>query len=205
MLLADVAAVRASNVVLASGSPRRVEILNTILCIGATVVPSTFPEDLDKSAYSPADYVAENARRKADEVATRLRSAGEAPGCVIGADTVVVDRGRILEKPADAAEAEAMLSALSASEHEVCTGVALIYATGATRTFVETTRVDFAHIPPAAIAAYVASGEPFDKAGGYGIQGLGGAFVSGIRGCYYNVVGFPMHRFCAEFDLDAAR
>ena len=204
-MLVDITPIVDAKIILASSSPRRVEILNTILCIGATVVPSTFPEDLDKSAYSPADYVAENARRKADEVATRLRSAGEAPGCVIGADTVVVHRGRILEKPADAAEAEAMLSALSASEHEVCTGVALIYATGATRTFVETTRVDFAHIPPAAIAAYVASGEPFDKAGGYGIQGLGGAFVSGIRGCYYNVVGFPMHRFCAEFDLDAAR
>jgi len=92
----------------------------------------------------------------------------------------------------------------------VCTGVALLYGVSAEEVphenvFVETTEVDFAVLPSDLIDAYIASGEPMDKAGSYGIQGMGGAFVRGIRGCYQNVVGFPLHRFCVELDVARLR
>lgn len=188
---------RAARIILASSSPRRVEILNHILKAEAEVVPSTFPEDLDKGRFTPEAYVQENAMQKADEVRARV------PGrsVVVGADTVVVHKGRILEKPADAAAAAAMLGGLSGSSHSVCTGVALIYADGTRHQFVETTTVNFASLSAECIQGYVETGEPMDKAGGYGIQGFGGAFVSGIEGDYFNVVGFPMHRFCRELDV----
>ena len=201
MLIADRATIVAARIVLASGSPRRVEILNSILKLDAKVVPSTFPEDLDKSRFTPQEYVQENARRKADEVFQRLASGGEMPSCVVGADTVVVQGGRILEKPRDAADATRMLEALSGSTHQVFTGCALIYGSGGPHVFVEATDVRFANLCAEDIAAYVATGEPNDKAGGYGIQALGGAFVQGLSGCYYNVMGFPMHRFCAELEV----
>ena len=193
----------------ASSSPRRVEILNGILGLGCTVVASTFPEDLDKSQFTPSAYVAENAKRKALEVYERLSSErGSAPSLVVGADTVVLRDGTILEKPKTTELAKAMVGSLSGRTHEVATGVALIYAPldGGEPTievFVETTTVTFAELSSSLIDAYVATGEPMDKAGGYGIQSKGGAFVQCIAGCYFNVMGFPMHRFCAR--LDCAR
>ena len=208
MLLDRVETIRAASIVLASGSPRRTEILNVILGLGAVVVPSTFPEDLDKKLYSPKQYVEENAKRKALEVFERLRAQGEERSLIVGADTVVVHEATILEKPPTAQAAKAMLRSHSGRAHEVCTGVALVYAPrdGETEphidTFVESTTVTFAELSDGNIDAYVASGEPMDKAGGYGIQGSGGAFVTGISGCYYNVMGFPMHRFCAMLDCD---
>ena len=210
-MLADRDTVIAAGIVLASGSPRRVEILNGILNLGARVVPSTFPEDLDKSLYTPEEYVKENARRKAMEVYSRLQEQGTPAGMVVGADTVVIGPGEtILEKPKTADAAKEMLASLSGGEHRVATGVALIYSSsGGTGgddeaphidCFVEATRVTFASLSQEVIANYVATGEPMDKAGGYGIQGLGGSFVSGIVGCYHNVVGFPMHAFCKHVD-----
>ena len=98
-MISDVASVRASNIVLASSSPRRVEILNEILGLKATVVPSTFPEDLDKSKFTSVEYVKETARQKALEVYARLASEGRPPSLVVGADTVVVLGEEILEKP----------------------------------------------------------------------------------------------------------
>jgi len=128
---------------------------------------------------------------------------GAPPSLVIGADTVVVLDDKILEKPGSAEEARKMLTQLSAAgTHTVCTGVSLMY--GMERhehTFAEVTTVNFKPLSPDEIEAYVASGEPMDKAGAYGIQGLGGAFVSGVVGDYQNVVGFPLSRFCNELEV----
>lgn len=217
MILEHLELIRAASIVLASGSPRRVDILNGQLGLRARVIPSAFPEDLDKAAFTPDSYVQENARRKALEVFERLSApaaSGEpavAPSLVVGADTVVVLGDRILEKPADSEAARRMLRALSdAKTHRVCTGVALVYhghtaAAPDLACFVESTEVTFAQLSDADIAAYVSTEEPVDKAGGYGIQAVGGAFVRGIRGCYLNVVGFPMHRFCATLDVAKLR
>ena len=209
MLLDKLAATRAAHIILASGSPRRTEILNGILNLGASVVPSTFPEDLDKSRFTPKQYVEENARLKALEVYEKLKKEGKhPPSLVVGADTVVVLDDKILEKPPTVEAAKAMVNSLSGRSHEVVTGVALIYAPLDDNsepycvTFVEETSVQFASLAEANVDAYVASGEPMDKAGGYGIQGTGGSFVTGINGCYYNVMGFPMHRFCAKLDCE---
>ena len=193
LALAQLASIQAAHIVLASASPRRIEILNHVLKLEAEVLPSTFEEDLDKGL-TPAEYVQETAMGKAHEVAARF------PGrsLIVGADTVVVSGDAILEKPKDAAAARAMLGSLSGSTHSVCTGVALVYSDGSTRRFVETTRVTFATLSADCIESYIESGEPFDKAGGYGIQGRAGAFVQRVDGCYYNVVGFPLNRLSRE-------
>jgi len=183
-----------------------VDILNNILGLEADVVPSTFEENLDKSLFTPVEYVAENARQKALEVYARLSAAGEMRSLIIGADTVVVRDDAILEKPKSEDAAVAMLNSLSGRSHTVSTGVALVYAPSAgdseprVHSFVETTIVTFAHLNSDVICNYVQTGEPMDKAGAYGIQGAGGSFCSGVKGCYHNVVGFPMHRFCLELD-----
>jgi len=187
--------------VLASNSPRRKEILSNILGLKVRIVPSTFEENLDKSKFGPQDYVKENARQKSLEVWKRLSSAGDRPGMVVGGDTVVVYQGEILEKPLDHAHAFRMLRMLSGKDHKVYTGVTLIYGENddvKEHCFVEETSVSFAALSDADIEAYIESGEPMDKAGGYGIQSLGGCFVTGIQGCYYNVMGFPLHSFCRE-------
>mmetsp|Transcript_56789 Transcript_56789/g.123484 ORF Transcript_56789/g.123484 Transcript_56789/m.123484 type:complete len:215 (-) Transcript_56789:248-892(-) len=208
-MLSDLNALRTAHIILASGSPRRVDIFNNVLQLQARVEPSRFEENLDKSLYTPVEYVKETARQKALEVFRRLIAEGEAPPkLVVGADTVVVSGEHILEKPKSDDHARAMLIGLSGTSHQVCTGVALLYGCGEGNSpnehvFAETTEVEFAPLDPALIDAYIATGEPMDKAGSYGIQGLGGVFVKGIRGCYQNVVGFPLHRFCAE--VDAAR
>ena len=211
-MLSDAAAVRTAAIVLASSSPRRVNVFNDILQLQAEVIPSTFPEDLDKAKFSPSAYVEENAKQKAMEVHQRLAAEGNERSLIVGADTVVVLDGRILEKPRSTQMAKEMLSCLSGSSHEVMSGVALVYApvdgSGGpplVHTFVETTRVQFGTLSADIIDAYITTGEPMDKAGGYGIQGLGGSFVSGIEGCYWNVVGFPMHRFCVECDCARLR
>ena len=210
MLLDQLALARSARVVLASQSPRREQILNQQLGIGARISPSSFAEDLDKARFEPTAYVQETARIKAIDVFERLSAesvGGGGPSLVIGADTIVVDGDRILEKPADAAAARQMLRALAdARTHTVCTGVALVYhghtaAAPDAHCFVESTEVQFASLSDAEIAAYVATGEPFDKAGGYGIQARGAVLVQGIVGDYLNVVGFPLRRFCNELDL----
>jgi septum formation protein len=148
------------------------------------------PADVDESLPSPVvpDAVRELALRKARAVATRH---GEA--LVIGADTVVVLDDQPLGKPRDPAEARAMLRRLRGREHEVLTGVAVVHAaSGRSATAVARTRVFMARYPDEVIEAYVASGEALDKAGGYGIQDLGGALVAGWIGSYSNVVGLPL-------------
>ena len=172
------------RVILASMSPRRTALL-TQAGIDHDVIPSTVVEGTDGNE-SPADYVARLAREKATDVARTNRDA-----IVIGSDTVVVFDGHILEKPKDEADARAMLERLSGATHEVMTGVSII---GPTRQdlFVTTTAVTFGTIDPSWLDGYVASDEPYDKAGAYGIQGSGGLFVEKIEGDYYNVVGLPI-------------
>ncbi|KAI1315811.1 hypothetical protein EDD11_000306 [Mortierella claussenii] len=185
------------NVVLASSSPRRRDILNN-LGIKYTVVPSTFPETLDKSLFShPSEYVKENALQKALEVYERLKATGETPDLVIGADTVVSHNSKILEKPRSEQGAVEMLTDLSGSTHMVYTGVTLIAppTDGSDQprilTDVEGTEVKMQELSRELIEAYVETKEPMDKAGAYGYQGIGGLMVKGINGCSWNVIGLP--------------
>ena len=151
------------------------------------VVPARFDE---RSVHAePHRLVEELACDKARAVAAQAKP-GEP---VVGSDTVVVLDGRVLGKPADAEDARATLRALSGRTHEVMTGVCVL-VDGAARSFVETTRVSFYDLTDEEIAAYVASGEPMDKAGSYGIQGRGRLLVRGIEGDYYAVVGLPIAR-----------
>ena len=161
------------------------------------VVPSTFPETLDRSKYSPKDYVLANAWEKGMEVYTRLNSNAD---LIISADTVVCLDGEILEKPRDPDHAFDMLSKLNGNKHYVYTGVTLIYkkdnsSDPITHSFVEETEVIFRKNSEDMIRAYVGTGDPFDKAGGYGYQGIASVFVEKINGCYYNVVGLPSSLF----------
>lgn len=177
------------KLILASGSPRRAEILRNA-GFSFTVQPAHIDEAL-LSNERAENYVMRLAQAKAQLMAT---GANENT-FVIGADTTVVCNGRIFGKPADAADAREMLSALSGTTHEVLTGIAIVRVfDGKSVPEVATTRVTFLPLAPEDIDAYIVSGEPFDKAGAYGIQGLGGKFVSRIEGCYFNVMGLPLSR-----------
>ena len=139
-----------------------------------------------------------NARAKALAIA----ATAPANATVIGADTIVVLDGRIFGKPADEADARRMLAELSGRTHQVITGVCLV-RNGQTEAFAETTDVRFKEISAEDIAAYVATGEPLDKAGAYGIQGRGGAFVDSVDGDYDNVVGLPVARLERALDPES--
>ena len=177
---------RDDQLILASASPRRAELLRQIGIPFRRVV-SGVDEDLQDPA-DPEEHVRELSRRKAEDVAGPLSS-----GIVLGADTVVVLDEHILGKPADEKEAAEMLAMLSGRTHQVYTGLTLIDAgSRASVSHVEVTEVTFRKLAEDEIAAYAATGEPLDKAGAYGIQGKGALLVSGIRGCYFNVVGLPL-------------
>lgn len=195
MIVGHVGHLSTKRVVLASQSPRRREILELLGVRGLVVTPSRFDEDSLRKLHfdSVAEYVKTSARRKAEEVAER-----EKYDLIIAADTVVVVDGRVLEKPRSEGEAIEYLRMLSARSHQVLTGVAMRTAGGAVTNFVESTHVHFAPLSDDLIAAYVATREPMDKAGAYGIQGMGGSFVTKLNGCYFNVMGLPMHRVAAE-------
>ena len=152
--------------------------------------PSGIPEI--PPAGSPAAAVTALALAKARAVASRL--APGAPALVLGADTEVVLDGRLLGKPADAAAAIGMLQELRGRWHEVVTGLAVVEAgaQGRERTDAVVTRVRMTSAADGEISAYVATGEPFDKAGGYAVQGIGARFVAEVDGCYTNVVGLPV-------------
>ncbi|KAF9301804.1 hypothetical protein BGZ74_006251 [Mortierella antarctica] len=189
------------NVVLASSSPRRKDILNN-LGLNYTIVASTFPETLDKSLFShPTDYVKENALQKALEVYDRLKSTGQTPDLVIGADTVVALGSQILEKPQSVQGAIDMLTSLSGSTHMVYTGVVLLSPPTDPSSDkpridlqVEGTEVRMQDLTKELIEAYVATGEPMDKAGSYGYQTMGSVLVKSINGCSWNVIGLPASR-----------
>jgi septum formation protein len=172
---------------LASASPRRRELLAQIAVPCVTLIASIDENPLP--AEPAAAYVERLAREKAR---AGLRALGErADAVVLGADTAVVLDGRILGKPADFDESRAMLRALSGRSHQVLTAVALVGA-GRELARVVTSEVSFRAISDGEIEAYWASGEPCDKAGSYGIQGLAAVFVSQVQGSYSAVVGLPL-------------
>ena len=173
-------------IILASASPRRKELLQQI-----GIAFTTAPAHVDERALAgeePEAYAVRVALDKARTAAKKFSS-----GVIIAADTIVVLEGVILGKPADAADAERMLKMLSGQMHTVITGLAVMDA-GAGKALTRTaiTRVWFRNLSPERITSYVASGEPLDKAGAYGIQGKGALLVERIEGCYFNVVGLPL-------------
>ncbi|QQZ42980.1 septum formation inhibitor Maf [Pseudomonas sp. SK3(2021)] len=173
---------------LASGSPRRRELLTQIgvpfTAINADIDETPLPDE------SPAAYVERLARDKA-AAGHALIADGQATACVLGADTAVVLDGRILGKPLDQADAQSMLMALSDREHEVLTAIAVLDGQRCESRVVRSL-VRFRAIGDDEAARYWASGEPRDKAGGYGIQGLAAVFVAGLNGSYSAVVGLPV-------------
>ena len=172
-----------TRVILASGSPRRKELL-------AYIIPAfdIIPSGIDETATgTPAAQVKQLAVDKATDIARQYPDA-----LVIGADTLVAVNRRVLGKPSDEAQAAQMLRMLSSREHRVYTGVAVIHK-GTTHADVNMTRVRFAPLSDEEIRDYIATGEPMDKAGAYGIQGYGGKFISAVHGCYFNVMGLPLN------------
>lgn len=176
------------NIILASNSPRRRELLGQMGIERFHIISPDVDETV-AAGLSPARIVEELSLRKAGAAAKR---AGP-EDLIIAADTVVALDGAVLGKPRSGDEAFAMLSALSGREHHVYTGVTVLRG-GRAVTEHEETAVTFRPLEPGEIRGYIATGEPMDKAGAYGIQGLGALLVSGIRGDYSNVVGLPVSR-----------
>ncbi len=179
------------KLVLASASPRRAEILRN-----AGIAFETHAAVLDESRRPGelrADYVRRLALAKARTVAGAHHDSGDS--IFIGADTVVVVGDEILGKPASPDDARRMLRLLSGAVHEVHTGLAVVRRPGAMEGLIEeVTRVTFAPLSDHDIESYIATGEPFDKAGAYGIQGIGGRYVTRVEGCFFNVMGLPLAR-----------
>jgi septum formation protein len=184
--------------VLASASPRRRELLAQA-GFSFQVHPAHIPEDPFEGE-DPIAYVTRLAREKAEAVFRALTAVQDSPDemrrdgdalVVLGADTTVTLDQAILGKPEDAADAARMLRLLSGRTHRVITGVALVTAEG-TEVAAEATAVRFLSLSDAEIAAYVATGEPTDKAGAYAIQGRAARWIPRIEGCYFNVVGLPL-------------
>lgn len=181
-------------IVLASASPRRKELMEQFCGKDLVIFPAE-GEEVVSDNVGPGETVEALARGKAREVAARLRSegAGNREDIVIGADTIVWHEGRIFGKPHSREEAAAMLRSLSGCTHEVYTGVSLIYG-DRELTEHEKTAVTFRVMTEKEILDYIATGEPMDKAGAYGAQGLGALFVSSIEGDFFNVMGLPLCR-----------
>lgn len=180
-----------TKLILASASPRRAEILRDA---GFTFsVMSSAVDETPVPGESAQDLVQRLADAKAELVAARAVG----PAIVIAADTAVIIDGEILGKPRTTDDASQMLSRLGGRVHSVLTGVTLIRLPDAERrSFVETTLVHFAPMSPEGLVHYLATEEPFDKAGAYAIQGRAARYIPRIEGCYYNVVGLPLARLC---------
>ena len=173
------------QLILASQSPRRQQLLQ-LLRVSFTVRPADIDEAMDPNL-PPQQEVARVSKLKAEAT---IREPGDV---VIAADTIVVLRDKVLGKPADQADAVAMLRALSGRDHQVMTGMTVL-RDGNAITHTEITDVHFRPLTEEEILRYVETGEPMDKAGSYGIQGFAAPFVEGIRGDYYNVMGLPVCR-----------
>jgi septum formation protein len=179
------------KLVLASASPRRAQILHD-----AGIPFEIHAASVDESrrvGELRADYVRRLALAKARAAASAQPDSND---CLfIGADTVVVATDEILGKPESSSDARRMLHLLSGTVHEVHTGLAVVRRPGGMEGIIEEiTRVTFARLTDELIESYMATGEPFDKAGAYGIQGIGGRYVTRIEGCYFNVMGLPLAR-----------
>ena len=182
------------KLILASASPRRRDIIQQV-GIKAEIIASKFEENLPKSSFSSAaDYVIATAKGKACDV-----FSAHPDSVVIGADTVVVIDGKILEKPRGVQGARDMLTELSGRTHHVLTGVCICYKDQQV-TFYATTEVKLVELSCDLVEWYVGTGEPMDKAGGYGIQGQGALLVEKVNGCYFNVVGLPIQRLFTELN-----
>lgn len=178
------------QLILASGSPRRKQLLEQGQ-LQFSISTSQVDEALTHTTI-PSEVVEQLALRKANDVLSRHED-----GIIIGADTIVSINGTILGKPNDETEAFQMLQQLSNNNHDVYTGVAIV-SKEKTVVFHEKTTVSFWELSQEEIQQYIKSGEPFDKAGSYGIQGLGALFVKKIDGDYFNVVGLPLARTVRE-------
>jgi septum formation protein len=180
------------KLILASSSPRRAEALRN-----AGFVFEIRPADVDETRQpqeAAEDYVRRVAQVKARAITEPARVAGER-AIVIAADTIVLAEGEILGKPKDVADARRMLRLLSGRTHEVLTALLVINIPAAKEVLhVEKTRVEFLKMSEEEIENYIQTGEPFDKAGAYGIQGIAGRFATRIEGCYFNVLGLPLSR-----------
>ncbi len=184
--------------ILASQSPRRKELLGFITS-DFSVIPAAGEERIPEGA-SPEETVLALSRQKAEEIFAEHK--GET---IIGADTVVAIDGEILGKPRDEAHAAEMLRKLSGRVHSVFTGVCVIFPDGSLECFAEETKVEFYELTEREIADYIATGDPMDKAGAYGIQGFGALLVEGIQGDYFNVMGLPvcmLGQTLKEFGID---
>ena len=177
------------RIILASQSPRRRQLLGQIGLTDFDILVPDADESYDPSL-TPQEIVSSISRKKA-EAARAL--AGDSDAVILAADTMVFLDGLRLGKPHSEAEAFQMLSALSGREHLVCTGVTMCRG-DRLETRPETTAVRFASLSEEDIRRYIATGEPMDKAGAYGIQGLGALLIEGIQGDYYNVMGLPVCR-----------
>ena len=185
------------KIILASKSPRRREILENL---GIAFEIVTAETDESSTQCDPRLLVEELSLRKAQAVRDRLADEGrlDADCVILASDTVVAVDGAILGKPRDAADARCMIERLSGRRHEVISGIALIGngVCGATH---EVTEVEFDTPDAEALERYLATAEPYDKAGAYAIQGTASLWIRGIRGCYFNVVGLPVYRLCTLF------
>ena len=175
------------RVILASASPRRRELLEMLRVPQLEIVPA-LGEELPHPGLAPAELVCALSRAKAEEVASRCAGPGD---LVIGADTVVALDGAVLGKPRDPEDACRMLRALSGRAHRVYTGVTAI-RDGRCLSCAEETAVHFRELDDGEIRRYVATGEPLDKAGAYGAQGLASLFVERLEGDFFNVMGLPL-------------
>lgn len=178
------------QVILASASPRRKSLIKYLFS-RYDVIPSGISED-DYKLVAPTEVSEFLATQKSKEISKEFKDA-----LVIGCDTSVIIGDRRLGKPKTKSSARNMLELLSDKTHFVITGVCLSYA-DTTMSFSVTTEVTFYELTNEEIASYIESGEPFDKAGAYGIQGLGSVFVKEIKGDFYNVVGLPVSRLYHE-------
>jgi septum formation protein len=180
------------TLILASSSPRRAEILRQ-----AGIAFEVFAAPVDEARLAgelPTVYVRRLAEAKVRTV-VEGGAAAQAPAWAVGADTVVLIDGLVLGKPASAAEARSMLESLSGRTHEVLTGIAVLrLPQGPAQVEQETTKVTIAPLSKEEIEDYIATGEPFGKAGAYAIQGRAGRFVTRVEGCYFNIVGLPLGR-----------
>jgi septum formation protein len=179
------------NIILASNSPRRREILNQ-LNLKFEVVPSNFEESL--MDMEPCVLAEHFAYMKASDVFERLKGSLSEDTYVIGSDTIVYCNS-IMGKPSSDEDAYQMLKTLSNKEHQVISGLSVIKgSTGKAITMHESTKVWIRELEDREIMNYISSGEPMDKAGAYAIQGIGSLFVEKIQGCYFNVVGLPISK-----------
>jgi septum formation protein len=172
------------KLILASGSPRRAEILESVGWEFRKHVPDI--DESERDGESPEDYVVRLARAKAEAVSVNYPSE-----IVLGADTTVVIDGTMLAKPTDLDDARRMLRMLAGTWHEVLTGIAIV-ENGATRSDIQRTRVKFAAMSDAEINFLAERGDPLDKAGAYAVQAQAALFIEGIEGDYWNVVGLPV-------------